>query len=308
MTVAFSAALPILLAEMRRDVIESLRCPACGRVMDLRSDDGEEIVKGSLACECGESFEIADGIPDLVYPEKLPEIDAAFKEEYDSRAGRYDTDLDWQFDVFKEDKGAVRSRMADMMELDPGATVLEIGAGTGEDSVHILDRIGAGGTFYAQELSTPMLKLAREKLSSYDTDVEYVLSNASYLPFKDDMFDAAFHFGGLNGFGELRRALEEATRVVRPGGKVVLGDEGIAPWLRRKLYGRILIRTNKLYKHRPPLELLPVDVREVGLHWLLGDAFYVIEYRVGEGPLPMDLDLPMPRKGDTLRSRFYGKG
>jgi hypothetical protein len=96
------------------------------------------------------------------------------------------------------------------------------------------------------------------------------------------------------------------TRVVRPGGKVVVGDEGIAPWLRRRLHGRILIRTNRLYKHRPPLELLPVDVREVRLQWLLGDAFYLIDYRVGDGPLEMDIDLPMPRKGDTLRSRFYG--
>jgi SAM-dependent methyltransferase len=132
------------------------------------------------------------------------------------------------------------------------------------------------------------------------------VGNASYLPVEDDLFDAAYHFGALNNFADRRRALEEMTRVVRPGGKVVVGDEGIAPWLRRRLYGRILIRTNKLYKHRPPLEMLPIDVREVAVRWLLGDAFYVIDFRVGEGPLPMDLDLPMPRKGDTLRSRYYG--
>lgn len=292
---------------MRRSVIERLRCPACGGRLELENGgSGDEITAGTLRCGCGESYEIAGGIPDLVSPEKLPEIDEAFKQEYDNRAGRYDTDLDWQFDVFDADKHQVRSRMADLLELEKGQSVLEIGAGTGEDSVHILDRIGGGGTFFAHELSRPMLELARDKLSPYETDVEYVLSNASYLPFEDDMFDAAFHFGGLNGFGELRRALEEVTRVVRPGGKVVVGDEGIAPWLRRKLYGRILIRTNKLYKHRPPLEQLPVEVRDVGIHWLLGDAFYVIEYRVGEGPLPMNLDLPMPGKSDTLRSRFYG--
>ncbi len=115
-----------------------------------------------------------------------------------------------------------------------------------------------------------------------------------------------FHFGGINEFGELRRALDEMTRVVKPGGKVVVGDEGIAPWLRRRLTGRILVRANPLYAHRPPLDRLPVNALDVRLQWIIGNAFYVIDYRVGEGPLPVDLDLPIPGKGDSLRSRYYG--
>jgi SAM-dependent methyltransferase len=153
-----------------------------------------------------------------------------------------------------------------------------------------------------------MLRVARRKLAGSPVPVELVLSNASYLPFADAVFDAAFHFGGINTFGEVRRAIDELTRVVASGGRVVFGDEGIAPWLREKLLGRILVNANPLYAHRPPVEQLPPNALDVRLHWILGNAFYLVEYRVGDGPPPVDLDLPIPGpRGGTLRSRYYGK-
>jgi SAM-dependent methyltransferase len=195
--------------------------------------------------------------------------------------------------------------MVDLLGLRPGQRVLETGCGTGKDSELILGRIKPDGALYAQDLSIGMLRVARDKLGADDGSVEFVLSNAAYLPFGDSTFDAAFHFGGVNTFGELRRALAEMARVVRVGGKVVVGDEGIAPWLRRRLFGRILIKANPLYAHRPPLEALPPNASEVGVRWILGNAFYLIEFRVADSPPFVDLDLPIPGKGDTLRSRYY---
>lgn len=294
---------------MRADVLPHLRCPASGdplELVDAKQRNGE-IKSGELRCPCGEAFKIKDGFADFLYPRKLRDMEILMKEEFDGRAHRYDKDLDWQFDVFDEDKSEIRARMVDLLELKKGMSVLETGAGTGSDSAHILSKLGPKGRLFGQDISVRMLELGRKKLSKQRDQVDFHVGNASYLPFEDDMFDAAYHFGALNNFEDRRRALEEMTRVVRPGGKVVIGDEGIAPWLRPRLYGKILIRTNRLYKHRPPLEMLPIDVREVAVRWLLGDAFYVIDFRVGEGPLPMNLDLPLPRKGDTLRSRYYGK-
>jgi ubiquinone/menaquinone biosynthesis C-methylase UbiE len=295
---------------MRADVLDRLRCPACGD--ELRAEDvtesGGDISSAELVSGCGETFRVSGGVADFLYPHELREEEEMMKEEFDRRAGSYDSDLEWQFDVFDEDKDEIRRRMVDLLELKPGMTVLETGAGTGSDSVHILPELGPKGRLYGQDISLPMLEIAREKLADQSERFDVHVGNASYLPFEDDMFDAAYHFGALNFFADRRRALEEMTRVVRPGGKVVVGDEGIAPWLRRRLYGKIMIKTNKNYKFRPPLELLPEDVREVGVHWLLGDSFYVIDFRVGEGSLPMNLDLPMPGKSDTLRSRYYGTG
>ena len=153
-----------------------------------------------------------------------------------------------------------------------------------------------------------MLQLARRKLAGAGGTVDFLVSNAAYLPLADASFDAAFHFGGINAFGDVRRALAEMARVVRPGGKVVVGDEGIAPWLRRKLYGRMLTNANPLYRHGPPLDRLPVGARDVRVRWLLGNAFYVIDFRVGQGPPYLDIDLPIPGKGDSLRSRYASRG
>ena len=292
---------------MTPTALDVLRCPACGRPFAL--DGGRGDGRGdTLSCGCGRVYEVVDEIPHLVHPTTLLSSDAEFQQKYDVGAADYDSGLAWLFEAFRVDEDQVRDSMIDLLELRPGARVLETGCGTGKDSVRILERIGAAGTLYAQDLSIGMLEVARRKLVSADGTVEYVLSNASYLPFADDSFDAAFHFGGVNTFGERRRALGEMARVVRAGRKVVLGDEGVAPWLRRRRFGRILVKANPLYAHHPPLAELPDNAAEVRLRWIIGNAFYVIDYRVAESPPFVDLDLPIPGKGDTLRSRYHGVG
>jgi SAM-dependent methyltransferase len=284
--------------------LELLRCPVCRSSLVLDRSHRDVAESGALNCTGGHRFELEGGIPRLVHPPTLLPSDAEFQRKYDVGADEYDEGLSWLFRAFRIDEVELRNTMVDLLELRPGARVLETGCGTGKDSQHILERIRPGGTLVAQDLSIGMLGVARRKLG--DADVQYVLSNAAYLPFADDSFDAAFHFGGINTFGERRRALSEMNRVVRPGGKVVVGDEGLAPWLRRRLFGRILVKANPLYAHRPPLQSLPETAVDVRIQWILGNAFYVIDYRVAEGPPFVDLDLPIPGKGDTLRSRYYG--
>lgn len=85
----------------------------------------------------------------------------------------------------------------------------------------------------------------------------------------------------------------------------MVGDESAAPRLRRQGFGRVIINANPLYRHLPPLASLPDNATDVSLHWILGNAFYLIEYVVGDGPPRLDLDRPIPgRRGGTLRSRY----
>jgi ubiquinone/menaquinone biosynthesis C-methylase UbiE len=282
-----------------RPSLEILRCPACGGLFDNTEQ--------SLTCiDCRRTFALREGVADLVYPETLAPSDAEFQRKYDEGAKAYDSGLEWMWEAFSSDEDAVRSSMIDLLELAPESRVLETGCGTGQDSARIVERLGGEGMLFAQDLSRGMLDVARSRLQAARDRVELAQTNGSYLPFADDAFDAAYHFGGINTFGERRRAIAEMARVVRPGGKVVFGDEGIAPWLRRKLIGRILVKANPLYAHRAPLGELPANTLEPRVQWIIGNAFYVIDFRVGEGPPPVALDLPIPGKGDTLRSRYYG--
>jgi ubiquinone/menaquinone biosynthesis C-methylase UbiE len=291
---------------VKRSVLSALRCPACQRELelDVGEENEQEVTTGSLLCVCGKVYTIEDGIPNLIYPDELLPSDKEFRQKYEEGAEEYDIGLDWLFRSFYEDEDAIRSRMLELLDLRPDSRVLEIGCGSGKDSLHIVASLKERGELYAQDISLGMLRLARRRLTGSATSIQYFLSNAAYLPFADAHFDAVFHFGGLNTFGEIKRSLAEMTRVVRVGGRVVVGDEGVSPWLRKTMFGRILINANPLYKHKPPLEHLPENARDVCLRWILGNAFYVIDYRLGTGPPKVDLDLPIPGKGDSLRSRY----
>ncbi|HNB23630.1 MAG TPA: methyltransferase type 11, partial [Candidatus Melainabacteria bacterium] len=44
------------------------------------------------------------------------------------------------------------------------------------------------------------------------------------------------------------------------------------------------------------------------VRWLLGSCFYLIDFRVGNGPPPLNLDLPHKgRRGGTMRTRYFGQ-
>ena len=290
---------------MRAGSLALLRCPACGAELAVE-DEGQEIERGRLTCARGHAYAVRDGIAELVEPRELMPSDAEFQAKYDVGAEAYDSGIQWMWNAFSTDENAARAELIDLLELGPGMRVLETGCGTGQDSWRIVERIGDDGELFATDLSVGMLRVAKPRLAAYRTPHELLLCNGSYLPFADGAFDAAYHFGGINTFGERRRALAEMARVVKPGGKVVLGDEGIAPWQRRKRIGKILVTANPLYAHTPPLAELPETALDVRLKWIISNAFYVIDYRVGDAPPPVDLDLPIPGKGDTLRSRYYG--
>ena len=301
---------------MQRAVAEIYRCPYTGEHLRLEgTPESGEIVHGSLVSESGLRFAVTDGIAHLIRPEKesySPEEERE-KEYYEATARGYDAVIDWLFTSFREDEQTVRRRMIDLLEIAPGHRVLETGAGTCRDTVEIARRLGPHGELFVQDLSPHMLSIGRGRmrdaglLDGQHGRIEFIIGNATRLPFSDDALDAAYHFGGFNLFSDKKTALREMARVVRPGGKVVVGDEGIAPWRRHTEYGAILMNSNKLYTYEPRLEDLPENARDGGVRWLLGDAFYVIEFRVGDGPPSIDLDLPIQgNRGGTHRTRYFG--
>jgi len=122
------------------------------------------------------------------------------------------------------------------------------------------------------------------------------------------MFDAVYHFGGLNTFSDIARAFKEAVRVTKPGGKVVMGDESMPPWLRSTEFGKVLMNSNPHYVYPLPLAHLPVEARQTRLRWIIGEVFYVIDFVVGVGTPPANLDFSIPGpRGGTHRTRYYGQ-
>lgn len=257
----------------------------------------------------GRRYPIRDGVPELIAEEQRAAVQTAHGQDYyRARARDYDAGMEILFRTFHADEAAVRARMLEWFAVSNVDRVLETGCGTGRDSVGLA---ALCRRLYATDVSREMVDVCRQRLADAGTDGERVtlcVSDAAALPFADRFFDAAYHFGGINEFPDIRRSLAEMTRVVRPGGRVLVGDEGMAPWLFDTDFARILINTKSLHRHQPPLALLPIDARDVELHWILGGAFYVIAFTVGEGEPALDIDVEFPGpRGGSHRTRYYGK-
>lgn len=296
--------------------ISQYRCPYDQSELHLENaviaDGG--VQTGELVSAAGRRYSINDGIPNLMLSDTLTKIELDTRAEYDRVAEDiYDRAVDWQFAAFLEDENTVRETMVNLLELEPGMRVLEVGCGTGRDSFRLARRLGAGGELHMQDLSPRMVMVCRSKMKERAAEfgincaLEYSASNAIALPYESETFDAVFHFGGFNHFGDLKKGAAELARVAKRGGRVLFGDEAVAPWLKGTEFDGIVSTNNPLFKADTPFECLPELARDVTVRWLIANCFYVIAFTKSEGPPPLDLDLPHAgARGGSLRSRYFG--
>lgn len=300
---------------MKASSISFYRCPADGSALRLVDGQaGGEVEAGYLASIAGRRYPIESGVPSLIFPEMLSKLEEQTQAEYDAVADDiYDVAVDWQFAAFLEDENKVREGMVDLLGIKPGDRVLDVGCGTGRDSFRLARRLDKNGALFMQDLSPRMVQACVRKMAEYDRTIkfgcalEYSASNATYLPFPDNFFDVVFHFGGFNQFGDLRKGASELARVTKVGGRVLLGDEAVGPWLKGSEFEAIVTTNNRLFKADVPLDTLPVSARDVTVRWVIANCFYVITFTKGEGPPALDLDLPHKGwRGGSMRSRYFG--
>jgi demethylmenaquinone methyltransferase/2-methoxy-6-polyprenyl-1,4-benzoquinol methylase len=111
-----------------------------------------------------------------------------------------------------------RSRAADIARVGPGDRVLDVATGTGDLAIELKRRVGVQGDVVGSDFSDAMLELARQKTD----EVRFEHGNALALEYDDDSFDAATVGFGARNFSDLAQGLKEMTRVVKPGGRVVV--------------------------------------------------------------------------------------
>jgi ubiquinone/menaquinone biosynthesis C-methylase UbiE len=110
------------------------------------------------------------------------------------------------------------------MHLSAGASVLEVGCGTGEDAIALANQVGNRGKVTAVDRSQVMLDQAIATTKSQSLPIDWVLADAQQLPFVDNTFDAARVDRTLQHISNPAKAIAEMVRVVRPGGWVVAVD------------------------------------------------------------------------------------
>jgi demethylmenaquinone methyltransferase/2-methoxy-6-polyprenyl-1,4-benzoquinol methylase len=111
-----------------------------------------------------------------------------------------------------------RARAADLAALGPGDSALDVACGTGDLAIELARRVGTGGEVIGSDFSEEMLERARVKAP----ELAWEWGNALELPYASGRFHAATVGFGARNFSDLDRGLAEMTRVVRPGGRVVV--------------------------------------------------------------------------------------
>ena len=120
------------------------------------------------------------------------------------------------------------------INISEGDLVLDIAAGTGEPGLTIASMIPAGKVIIS-DLSEGMTDVAREKaIIRGITNVDFVIADASSLPFADNTFDAISCRMGYMFFPDMMLATREMLRVLKPDGRIaasVWGDPAKNFWV-----------------------------------------------------------------------------
>ncbi len=126
---------------------------------------------------------------------------------YETAAGRI---------VDRIEKEAIYS----LLQPRAGMKVLDVGCGTGN---YTLDLAGKGLEVTGIDISKPMLERARAKAARRGLTVRFVEADALDLPFRDGIFDAVVSVTALEFVPDMPAALREAFRVLKTGGRLVVG-------------------------------------------------------------------------------------
>ena len=117
-----------------------------------------------------------------------------------------------------------RARLLEALALTSDERVLEIGPGTGYYTFDIAAALPAGqvDVFDVQQEMLDHVMRAAEQRGV--TNVRATLGDAQDLPYDDDAFDAAVLVTVLGEIPDQEQALREVARVLRPGGRLVVGE------------------------------------------------------------------------------------
>ncbi len=165
----------------------------------------------------------------------------------------------------------------------PGMKVLDIAGGTGDLARAFAKQAGAQGEVWLTDINDSMLRVGRDRLMDAGVVLPCAVCDGEHLPFASNYFDRVTVAFGLRNMTHKDRALAEMTRVLKPGGKLLVLEFSkiaapltpvydwysfkVLPWLGKKVAGdadsyRYLAESIRMH---PDQETLKEMLCEAGL-------------------------------------------
>jgi len=182
-----------------------------------------------------------------------------------------------------------------------GRHVLDVGCG---DGAYSLAAAEAGASVTGVDTSPEMLEAAQKRAKEQGLRVALQVGDARSLPFSDGTFDVVLAVTVLCFIEEADGVVDEMARVVRPGGRIVVGE--LSRWsvwaALRRLRGWLGARTWRAARFRSAAELTRLLTRAgLAVERVEGAVYYPPIDLAVRWLAPLD---PWPRRFTTLGAAF----
>jgi len=117
-----------------------------------------------------------------------------------------------------------------MLEPRTGERILELGPGIGVHALPVAASLAPSGTLDVLDIQQPMLDhLARRAATAGVVNIVPKTGDGQTLPYPSASFDGAYLIDVLGEMRDPRAVLQELRRILRPGGRLVIGEHFIDP-------------------------------------------------------------------------------
>jgi SAM-dependent methyltransferase len=124
-----------------------------------------------------------------------------------------------------------RARLQEALGLHPGEDVLEVGPGAGHHAVDVARAIEPDGRLHVLDLQAEMIAAVEQRAGEHGVHnlTAHVADACNRLPFEDGTIDAAYLCSVLGELPDPDATLRELHRVVKPLGRLVVGETLLDP-------------------------------------------------------------------------------
>jgi len=118
-------------------------------------------------------------------------------------------------------------RTIERLGLPPGASVLDVGCGTGASALPAAEKIGPHGKVIGVDLAERLLEIGRQKAKRRGlTNIQFVTGDMERLGYRDNHFDAVVSVFSIFFVADMAKQVRELWRVVHPGGWLAITTWG----------------------------------------------------------------------------------